>query len=370
MAGTIKVTKYLRSVDPLLNSRGQANPMVRFEDSFIFSVLGNEEYLTYDYENNEWYFNLSAANGVGTLATLGDVKLTNLADDDVLVYDTTTKKWINSTSLKTATVNIASITQQIATINQTNIDQQTTINNLQTSTTASSSTSAPVPVGGIIMWSGTTVPTGWRLCNGTLGTPDLVDRFIIGGNLTNSGAGGSESPTSTTTVSQSLTIQDTNLPPHGHSLTGVTGTTNETGAHTHKVAYDAQEFFGANRGNTLDLKFNQNYDGARYGQSQPDSEAGNVISTAGDHSHTVSISTPNTGNGPGTSTPLQISATSQPKKYYILAFIMYKPNDYGVVDIDNNVNDPVIVGGGDNAADSTTTTDPNLGGDFNPNQQG
>lgn len=352
MAGTVKVTKYLRSVDPLLNSRGQANPMVRFEDSFIFSVLGNEEYLTYDYENNEWYFNLSAANGVGTLATLGDVKLTNLADDDVLVYDTTTKKWINSTSLKTATVNIASITQQIATINQTNIDQQTTINNIQTTTAAASATSAPVPVGGIIMWSGTTVPTGWRLCNGTLGTPDLVDRFIIGGNLTNSGEGGSGSPTSTTTVSQSLTIQDTNLPPHGHSLSGVTGTTNETGSHSHEVLWDGTKTGDERR--TIDIQYN--FTDLRYTSKNGDNDL--YIKANGDHSHTVTLSDANTGNGPGTSTPLQISATSQPKKYYILAFIMYKPNDYDVIDINNNFNpnDTGITGSTGNAADSTTTT--------------
>lgn len=38
------------------------------------------------------------------------------------------------------------------------------------------------PVGGIIMWSGAvaSVPTGWQLCNGTNGTPDLRDRFIVG----------------------------------------------------------------------------------------------------------------------------------------------------------------------------------------------
>lgn len=30
------------------------------------------------------------------------------------------------------------------------------------------------------MWSGTTVPTGWALCNGSNGTPDLRDRFIVG----------------------------------------------------------------------------------------------------------------------------------------------------------------------------------------------
>lgn len=39
---------------------------------------------------------------------------------------------------------------------------------------------ALVPVGGIIMWSGTTTPTGWSLCNGTNGTPNLTNRFIVG----------------------------------------------------------------------------------------------------------------------------------------------------------------------------------------------
>ena len=39
-----------------------------------------------------------------------------------------------------------------------------------------------VPAGGIIMWSGTiaTIPTGWFLCNGLNGTPDLRDKFIVG----------------------------------------------------------------------------------------------------------------------------------------------------------------------------------------------
>jgi hypothetical protein len=41
---------------------------------------------------------------------------------------------------------------------------------------------ANVPPGGIIMWSGTlaTVPTGWALCDGTNGTPDLRDKFVWG----------------------------------------------------------------------------------------------------------------------------------------------------------------------------------------------
>lgn len=43
--------------------------------------------------------------------------------------------------------------------------------------------SAPaVPTGAILLWSGSTgsVPSGWLLCDGTNGTPDLRDRFIIG----------------------------------------------------------------------------------------------------------------------------------------------------------------------------------------------
>lgn len=39
-----------------------------------------------------------------------------------------------------------------------------------------------VPRGGIILWSGaiTNVPSGWALCDGANGTPDLRDRFVIG----------------------------------------------------------------------------------------------------------------------------------------------------------------------------------------------
>ena len=39
-----------------------------------------------------------------------------------------------------------------------------------------------VPTGGIIMWSGSiiSIPSGWLLCDGTLGTPNLVDKFIRG----------------------------------------------------------------------------------------------------------------------------------------------------------------------------------------------
>jgi len=37
-----------------------------------------------------------------------------------------------------------------------------------------------LPKGVIVMWNGTMPPTGWVLCDGTNGTPDLRGRFIIG----------------------------------------------------------------------------------------------------------------------------------------------------------------------------------------------
>lgn len=46
-----------------------------------------------------------------------------------------------------------------------------------------------IPIGGIIMWSGTiaTIPTNWQLCNGTNGTPDLRDKFLVGATADNGG---------------------------------------------------------------------------------------------------------------------------------------------------------------------------------------
>jgi hypothetical protein len=53
-------------------------------------------------------------------------------------------------------------------------------------TAAQIAPTAMIPSGGIIMWSGSvaTIPTGWQLCNGTNGTPDLRDRFVVGAGST------------------------------------------------------------------------------------------------------------------------------------------------------------------------------------------
>ena len=40
----------------------------------------------------------------------------------------------------------------------------------------------PIPAGGIFLWSGSigSIPAGYVLCNGSNGTPDLRDRFVVG----------------------------------------------------------------------------------------------------------------------------------------------------------------------------------------------
>lgn len=71
-------------------------------------------------------------------------------------------------------------------------------------------TGASIPTGGIIIWSGATVPDGWALCDGTNGTPDLRGRFVLGSS--DSHALGS------TGGSEEVTLTARQLPPHFHDL--------------------------------------------------------------------------------------------------------------------------------------------------------
>lgn len=40
-----------------------------------------------------------------------------------------------------------------------------------------------LPVGSIILWGSGTVPDGWQVCDGTNGTPNLVDKFPLGASV-------------------------------------------------------------------------------------------------------------------------------------------------------------------------------------------
>lgn len=72
--------------------------------------------------------------------------------------------------------------------------------------------------GMIIMWSGTiaTIPSGWYLCNGSNGTPDLRDKFIIGANAD---SGGAAKTNITGTPTQTGGTKDAIVVSHTHTAT-------------------------------------------------------------------------------------------------------------------------------------------------------
>jgi hypothetical protein len=136
------------------------------------------------------------------------------------------------------------------------------------------------PQGGIIMWSGSidSIPSGWALCDGTNGTPDLRNRFVIaaGGNY-DVGATG-----------------DGSIPSHTHAFSA---TTNSTGSHTHSHTLD-RGYFGNASGIAL-VEDKYVYNTTQYSLA------------AGAHAHNVSGTT--SANGAG----VQNIAV-----YYALAYIM------------------------------------------------
>jgi hypothetical protein len=96
-------------------------------------------------------------------------------------------------------------------------------NNTQIATTAfaTAAAAAAFPVGGIIMWSGSvaSIPSGWALCNGSNGTPDLRNRFVVGAGSTyavNATGGSADAIVVSHTHTATSTVTD---PGHVHTKT-------------------------------------------------------------------------------------------------------------------------------------------------------
>jgi hypothetical protein len=82
-----------------------------------------------------------------------------------------------------------------------------------------------IPIGTIALWSGalSTIPDGWQICNGTNGTVNLRDKFVVGaGSLYNPGTTGGSAdaalPSHTHTATSTSTFTGSALPTHSHGV--------------------------------------------------------------------------------------------------------------------------------------------------------
>lgn len=165
-----------------------------------------------------------------------------------------------------------------------------------------------VPSGCILMWSGSvaTIPDGWFLCDGSNGTPDLRDRFIVG-------AGGAYGVGDTGGEAE-VTLTEAQMPAHSHtgntSSSGShshTGSTNSAGSHTH--TFGANSNLNMSGGGAVSPRWALNY---AFPTSADGAHAHSLsINNAGDHSHSISLD--NTGGG---------ASHNNLPPYYSLCFIM------------------------------------------------
>ena len=82
--------------------------------------------------------------------------------------------------------------------------------------------------GMIMMYTGSTAPSGWAICNGSNGTPDLRDRFIVGA--------GSAYSVNNTGGANSVTLTESQIPSHNHTFSGSTSHSHTINNHTHSFS--------------------------------------------------------------------------------------------------------------------------------------
>lgn len=166
---------------------------------------------------------------------------------------------------------------------------------------------ALVPSGLIIMWSGTTVPTGWVLCDGSsftredngqsMSTPNLKGQFIVAQKASDSDfsfvgkTGGEE--TVTLTVAQ--------IPLHSHN--NVQGLTESGGNHNHILKTYGVDGFSSSSDQDRSDECIYRINSTQFNDR--------TTATSGSHSH----ETNNQGGG---------EAHENRPPYYVLAFIMKK----------------------------------------------
>jgi len=198
------------------------------------------------------------------------------------------------------------------------------------------------PSGGIIMWSGasTAIPSGWVLCDGTQGTPDLRGRFIVGagGNYSVGNTGGSTTAQTDAQGTHShggatgggggfnATVQTDSQGSHAHGnyTQPWALTVDQLPSHTHSAPRSAAAQVQTGSGTSVTL-VEINGVSATNGPLTSGTGSGNphshTISSDGTHSHAVTVSQGNHTHGIGTDGSHQHNVSTM-SPYYALCYIM------------------------------------------------
>ena len=231
----------------------------------------------------------------------------------------TTRQFCNNLikSNGNATINITNLTSSNPTfINSTTASNATSVlfpalSNITFTGSSSNLQSMVSPTsllatGLIVMWSGAynNIPSGWVICNGLNSTPDLRDKFIIGG--------GSSYAISSTGGANSTTLTISNLPSHTHTMS----VTDDINTHRHDVRV------AGNRGSNTNGDLSQTAHSPD-NHIHPPADSGNnngyswyqnrVANT--DHTHSFTTDT-------GTNLNSIVTAIATLPQFYTLVFIM------------------------------------------------
>lgn len=185
-----------------------------------------------------------------------------------------------------------------------------------------------VPSGVIVMWSGSIAPSGWALCDGTNGTPDLRNKFILSSGTRTPGSSGGEETVLLTGAQSGVaphthTMLDANAP-HSHNvnrnLWNHSHSTTSDGWHNHALDYLQDVALGSPNGKRVTGAGSYNnagtaYSGHHHSISSAFTTANDFVTTVeanATHKHTInSVAAANASQAHNNMPP-----------YYVLAFIM------------------------------------------------
>jgi len=160
-----------------------------------------------------------------------------------------------------------------------------------------------IPSGLIAMWSGllSAIPSGWYLCDGSNGTPNLLSKFIRSvPSGTDPGSTGGQ---------DSVTLAEANMPAHTHTIS-------EQAAHTHTISSDGAHV------HTVPEHADVEQGGGGFAGAVSDFGTVNT-SSAGAHSHGGASGSGNAhSHGGVTGSKGSGTAYDNRPAYYELAFIM------------------------------------------------